>query len=264
MNFETLKNFLDENYERYNQKKFIENDPICIPHLFEKKQDIEVMGFLAATLAWGQRKTIINKCMQLIHIFEHAPHDFILHHTERDLRKIPDFKHRTFNQTDLLYFIKALKFLYKKYDSLELVFSNAVHEHDKNIGNGLISFHQAFFSLPNHPQRTIKHIPTPARNSACKRLNMYLRWMVRKDDKGVDFGIWNNIKTSQLVCPCDLHVSRIARKLQLITRKQNDWKTAEELTENLKKFDPNDPVKYDFALFGVGIHEEKFFKYSKI
>lgn len=246
-----LKAFLDLKVTKYNQPGFIKNDPIVIPHHYTKKQDIEIAGFIAAVLAWGQRITIINKCNELFAAMDNEPHDFILNHKDSDLKRFESFKHRTFNATDALYFIHFFNDYYSKHESLEKAFLS------DDMEGGLIGFHNKFFSLPDAPQRTRKHIATPARKSACKRLNMFLRWMVRKDDCGVDFGIWENISPAKLICPCDLHVDRVARKLGLITRKQTDWLTAIELTEKLREFDPNDPVKYDFALFGLGI-EEKF------
>lgn len=246
-----LKAMLDEKVLIYNQPGFIENDPILLPHLFKHKQDIEIAGFFAAVLAWGQRKTIIDNCKKLMHWMDDDPHQFILHHSESDLKPFLDFKHRTFNGTDALYFIEFLKFFYNMHHSLEEAFD--VSENDRTVEAGLESFYSTFFSLSDFPQRTKKHIASPSRKSACKRLTMYLRWMVRTDDAGVDFGIWKNIKPSQLVCPCDVHVERVARKLKLITRKQVDWHTALELTDNLRMLDPDDPVKYDFALFGMGI-----------
>jgi len=253
MDKKKLKLFLDEKADYYNQPSFIKNDPVSIPHLFTKKQDIEIMGLWAAVLAWGQRVTIINKCHELIKLMDHAPYDFIMNHRESDLKSLLKFKHRTFNDTDTLYFIQFFKHYYAENKSLEDAFIKGVIPDSDNVEQGLINFHKIFFSLEDFPERTKKHIATPARNSACKRLNMYLRWMVRKDNKGVDFGIWKKIKASQLVCPCDVHVDRVARKLGLIKRKQTDWQTAVELTENLKKLDANDPVKYDFALFGLGV-----------
>jgi uncharacterized protein (TIGR02757 family) len=251
-----LKDFLDEKVAQYNQPNFIENDPIQIPHLFSNQQDIEIAGFFAAILAWGQRKTIINKCKQLIAIMDHAPYEFIMHHHPADLKPFLNFKHRTFNATDTLYFIHFIRQYYQQHHSLEEAFIQNSDATGQNIENGLIHFQRLFVSLPEFPIRTRKHISTPERKSACKRINMYLRWMVRNDRKGVDFGIWKKIEPSQLICPCDVHVDRVARKLQLITRKQTDWLTALELTENLRLLDPKDPVKYDFALFGLGL--EKF------
>ncbi|MEQ9426584.1 MAG: TIGR02757 family protein [Cyclobacteriaceae bacterium] len=251
---EALKSFLDEKVELYNQPGFIADDPISIPHSFSKKQDIEIAGFWAAILAWGQRKTIINKCQELFSLMDNSPHDFIVNHSEDDLKKLLQFKHRTFNSTDTLYFIEFFKHHYQNYDSLEDAFLEGI-EHEETIEKGLANFHHQFFSLPHYPHRTKKHIPTPERKSACKRINMFLRWMVRNDYKGVDFGIWNRIKPAQLICPCDLHVDRVARKLGLIKRKQTDWQTALQLTENLRTLDSKDPVKYDFALFGLGVIE---------
>jgi uncharacterized protein (TIGR02757 family) len=249
-----LKDFLDEKVEKFNQKNFIELDPICVPHQFRKKQDIEIAGLIAAVLAWGQRVTIINKTKNFLTRMDNSPHDFLLNYKPKDLKQFINFKHRTFNETDALYFIEFLSHFYKKNKSLETAFG--ISPADEHVGNGLGNFHQLFFSLDDFPRRTKKHISTPERKSACKRINMFLRWMVRKDNKGVDFGIWKNISPAQLICPCDLHVERVARKLKLIKRKQMDWQTAVELTSNLKRIDPLDPVKYDFALFGLGIIEK--------
>jgi len=267
---EGLKAFLDSKVAQYNQPGFIPNDPICIPHLFTQKQDIEIMGFWAATLAWGQRVTIINKCRELITLMDGAPYDFIINHQEPDLKKLLHFKHRTFNDIDTLYFIAFFRYHYERNESLESAFTNpfvtlsnsegSVNHHtpgDNQVENALNNFRRYFFSLPDYPHRTKKHVSSPSQKSTCKRLNMFLRWMVRKDNCGVDFGIWNKIKPSDLIVPCDLHVDRVARKLKLITRKRTDWQTALELTERLREFDSTDPVKYDFALFGLGI-EEKF------
>jgi uncharacterized protein (TIGR02757 family) len=291
-NFNELKDFLDSKTEQYNRPEFIENDPVCIPHLFEKKQDMEIMGFFAAMLAWGQRKTIINKCRELIDRMGGTPFDFIMNHSEQDLASLAGFKHRTFNDTDLLYFVHFFREHYSEFSSLEDAFDPSVtglkrmenyrddfkdssiaiaelknsssvcyqdelHQNNKSIETALNHFRAYFFSFPDFPRRTIKHISSPTQKSTCKRLNMFLRWMVRNDNKGVDFGIWDHLKPSELICPCDLHVDRVSRKLSLISRKQTDWQTAVELTSRLREFDPADPVKYDFALFGLGI-EEKF------
>lgn len=252
-----LKNFLDSKVDKFNQPNFIENDPISIPHSYTLKQDIEIAGFWASILAWGQRVTIINKCKELFAMMDNEPYDFILNHSDEDLKPLLKFKHRTFNDIDTLYFVEYFRDFYQKHDSLEVAFLAGLGTNDLNVEQSLVQFHIDFFNLSEAPQRTRKHIATPARKSACKRINMFLRWMVRQDDKGVDFGIWTRIKPSQLVCPCDVHVDRVARKLGLVQRKQTDWQTAVELTENLKQLDPKDPTKYDFALFGLGI-EEKF------
>ncbi len=266
-----LQSFLDSKVIQYNQPDFIKNDPVSIPHLFTKKQDIEIMGFWAATLAWGQRVTIINKCKELISLMDGAPYDFIINHEEPDLKKLLHFKHRTFNDIDTLYFIAFFRWHYEHFDSLEDAFiptSTVVLSDSEepahqpidghlSVESALNHFRKYFFSLPDFPHRTKKHVSSPSQKSTCKRLNMFLRWMVRRDDCGVDFGIWNKLKPADLIMPCDLHVDRVARKLKLITRKQTDWQTAVELTERLREFDPADPVKYDFALFGLGI-EEKF------
>ena len=254
---EGLKQFLDEKVEQYNVPGFITNDPVSIPHLFSKKQDIEIAGFFAAILAWGQRKTIISKCKELFARMDQAPYDFILNHREDDLKALLGFKHRTFNEVDTLYFIHFFRWFYSNHESLEEAFLVGQTNRVDSMESILIQFHNYFFGLEDAPSRTRKHIATPARKAACKRINMYLRWMVRSDDRGVDFGLWKKISPNQLICPCDLHVDRVARKLGLIRRTQTDWLTALELTERLREFDPNDPVKYDFALFGLGI-EEKF------
>ncbi len=252
-----LKKFLDRKVSEYNNPSFIKDDPVCIPHLFSKKQDIEIGGFFAATFAWGIRKTIINKCKELMQLMGNAPYDFCISHTDNDLKKLEGFCHRTFNDTDLLYFISFFKFHYLKNKSLENAFFNKATLLENNkIESALNYFHSYFFSLQHVPSRTKKHVAKPRKNSTCKRLNMYLRWMVRNDGKGVDFGIWKKISPAELICPVDLHVARVAKKFNLLKRKQVDWQAALELTNALKKFDKDDPVKYDFALFGLGILEK--------
>jgi uncharacterized protein (TIGR02757 family) len=251
-----LKAFLEEKVAQYNQPSFIPSDPISIPHRFTVKQDIEIAGFFAALFAWGNRTIIINKCTELLQLMDNAPYDFMRNHTDEDLKRFLHFKPRTFNTTDLLYFISFLQYYYSQHISLESAFSIWLTEENKTIERALFHFHHYFFALPYAPERTKKHIATPERGSHCKRLNMFLRWMVRKDDKGVDFGIWNEISPAQLVCPVDVHVARVARKLNLLQAKQLNWKAALELTEQLRQFDPLDPVKYDFALFGLGVAEK--------
>jgi uncharacterized protein (TIGR02757 family) len=251
-----LKIFLNRKVDEYNRPSFIEPDPISIPHLFSKKQDIEIAGLFASIFAWGNRTIIINKSRELMKLMDDAPYDFIVHHNEKDLKRLLQFKHRTFNVTDLLYFILFLKHHYKYSKTLETAFSKGIDSTDETIEKALVGFHDYFFSLQDAPVRTKKHIATPKRNSTCKRLNMFLRWMVRKDNCGVDFGIWNTILPRQLICPIDVHVARVAKRFDLINRKQIDWQTALDLTSRLKKFDTNDPVKYDFALFGLGVVEK--------
>ena len=252
-----LKDFLDSKVAQYNRLDFIENDPIQIPHQYQKKQDVEIAGFFAAILAWGQRATIIKKCKELMQMMDNAPHDFIKNHSTEDLKPFLLFKHRTFNATDALYFIHFLKNFYKENESLENAFVSEISENQDNnkVKLALTYFHHLFFSLEDSPSRTRKHVATPASHSACKRLNMYLRWLVRKDGQGVDFGLWHKLSPADLICPLDLHVERIARKIGFITRKQTDWQTAMELTENLRRLDSEDPVKYDFALFGLGLEK---------
>ena len=255
-----LKKFLNKKVKEFNNLSFINDDPICLPHLFSKKQDIEIAGFFAAVFAWGIRKTIINKGKQLFQLMDNAPYDFCLNHTDNDLKRLEGFCHRTFNDTDLLYFVSFFKYHYSKYNSLESAFSsNKTLKESKSsnvIENALNSFNEYFFSLEEVPQRTKKHVASPKRNSSCKRLNMFLRWMVRNDNKGVDFGLWKKIRPADLICPVDVHVARVSSRFNLLQRKPVDWIAAVELTEQLKKFDKEDPVKYDFALFGLGISEK--------
>ena len=243
-----LLSFLEENYRRYNRPDFIELDPISIPHKFSKKEDIEIAGLFSATIAWGQRPTIIRNANDLMKRMDLAPHDFILNHTKKDLLQFKNFKHRTFNGVDCAFFLKSLQNIYKKHKSLEGAFIGS------DAKSAITNFRQLFFSIP-HPHRTGKHVSNPDANSSSKRLNMFLRWMVRKDKRGVDFGLWNNIKISELMCPLDVHSGNVSRKLGLLDRKQNDWKSVEELTSRLRLFDPKDPVKYDFALFGLGVFD---------
>jgi len=252
-----LKEYLDEQVEIYNKPNFIAADPISLPHQFSKKQDIEIIGLWVAILAWGQRKTIINSGNRLVELMGGSPHDFILNHEERDREAFLDFKHRTFQPTDTLWFLEFFQQYYRKNDSLENAFSRHLSPTDETVENALRGFHDLFFESENAPHRTRKHIATPARKSSCKRLNMFLRWMVRQDKKGVDFGLWKEIKPAQLLMPLDVHVDRVARRFGLLKRKQTDWLSVLELTENLRKFDAEDPVKYDFALFGAGVLEGK-------
>jgi uncharacterized protein (TIGR02757 family) len=248
--------FLNRKVIEYNTVDFITSDPVSIPHRFTKKQDIEIAGFFAAIFAWGNRTIIINKCKDLLQRMDNVPYDFVMNHEPRDLEGLLHFKHRTFNDTDLLYFIQFFKHHFSQSKSLETAFTKWMNKDDINIEAALNGFYKYFFNLKDVPERTKKHIAAPVKNSTCKRLNMFLRWMVRKDNKGVDFGIWKNIAPSQLICPIDLHVARVARRFNLLQRKQTDWIAAVELTEQLKKFDCDDPVKYDFALFGLGVIEK--------
>jgi len=242
----------------FNRPDFIEKDPVSIPHCFTLKQDIEIAGFFAAILAWGNRTAIINSCHRLVEAMDGAPYDFILNHGPADLKPLESFVHRTFNATDLFYLLHFLQGHYRQYESLEPAFAQFIHRKSTSVEAALAGFHNYCFTSEYAPVRTRKHIATPLRGSACKRLSMYLRWMVRKDQAGVDFGVWDSISPAQLICPLDVHVSRVARSLHLLQRKQNDWKAALELTENLKNFDAEDPVKYDFALFGLGMSAQKY------
>lgn len=252
-----LKDFLDKKVDEYNQPGFILNDPISIPHQFSAKQDIEIMGFLASIMAWGQRKTIINKCNELVARMDGSPYDYIINHQEQDLKTLLGFKHRTFNDTDILYFVSFFKHHYQHFESLEDAFLVGQENREEvDLEMALNAFKTYFFSLPDYPVRTRKHISSPAQKSTVKRINMFLRWMVRKDTKGVDFGLWQRLSPKDLICPCDVHVERVARKFGLITLDKVNWKTAQELTANLRLLDPLDPVKYDFALFGLGVEGE--------
>ncbi|MBK8490716.1 MAG: TIGR02757 family protein [Saprospirales bacterium] len=251
-----LKGYLDQCVANYNQPNFIENDPISIPHRFTKLQDIEIAGFWVAMLSWGQRKTIIQSACALIERMDGAPHDFMLHHTERDRSRFESFYHRTFQPLDALYFLAFLQDYYRQHDSLESAFTRFLPKDALHVEAALRGFHELFFSLPDAPQRTRKHVATPARKSTCKRLNMFLRWMVRHDEREVDFGVWKGIHPRQLLIPLDVHVERVARKVGLLHRKQTDWQAVLDLTEALRLFDPEDPVKYDYALFGLGVLEK--------
>lgn len=252
-----VKRFLNEKVDLYNQPSFIKDDPISIPRSFTKKQDIEIAGFFAAIFSWGNRTTIINKSKELMLLMDNDPHAFCLNHSDKELKTLLKFKHRTYNATDLLYFIDFFKMHFSKHDSLENAFAQWMNKRDETVEKGLKGFYHYFFSLPDIPERTRKHIASPEKNSSCKRINMFLRWMVRSDNKGVDFGIWKNISPAQLICPVDVHVARVAQALNLMKRQSIDWQTALELTAFLRTLDKTDPVKYDFALFGTGVMENK-------
>ncbi|WP_136465281.1 TIGR02757 family protein [Flagellimonas onchidii] len=253
MNQSELKDFLDEKVAQYNHPSFLEGDPIQVPHRFSKKEDIEISGFLTATIAWGNRKSIINNAVRLMELLDNSPHDFVLNHSENDLDKLTPFVHRTFNGTDLQYFVQSLKHIYLNYKGLESTF--AKHQEEGSLQTSISQFKLTFFELP-HQTRTQKHVSDPLKGSAAKRINMFLRWMVRDNSTGVDFGIWKSLKPSQLSCPLDVHSGNVARKLKLLHRKQNDAKALLELDTNLRRLDATDPVKYDFALFGLGVFEK--------
>ena len=249
-NFNEIKDLLNFKYEEFCNQNFIKDDPIKIPKLFTKKEDIEISGFLTSIIAWGQRKTIINNANKIIQLMDNSPFDFIKNHNENDLKKFKNFKHRTFNSDDCIYFITSLQNIYLNHKGLENVFYN-----NDNIIESISKFRNIFFEK-EHLKRSEKHISNVNKNSAAKRINMFLRWMVRNENKNVDFGIWEKIKPSQLLIPLDIHTSNVSRKLGLLTRNQNDLKSVIELTNNLKKFDSNDPIKYDFALFGLGVTKQ--------
>ena len=248
-----LKSFLDLKFDQYNTLDFIPEDPISIPHRFSIKQDIEIAGFLAATLAWGQRPVIIRNSLNLLERMDDSPFDFLLNASESEINSFKDFKHRTFQGDDCITFLHSLQGIYKKHESLDNCFKFLKQQYSSV--DIILSEFKSYFLGNKIKSRTSKHIADPLKGSAAKRLNMFLRWMVRKDDKGVDFGIWDSIKASELYCPLDVHTARISRELGLLTRKQNDWKAVEELSNNLRKLDPIDPIKYDIALFGLGVNE---------
>jgi len=245
-----LVDLLNEKYDLYNQTQFIDSDPISIPHQYSDPRDIEITALWTSLFAWGQRKTIINKAEALFELMDHAPYQFIVQHKAKDRARFRNFKHRTFNNVDCYCFLEFFQQLYKKHTSLEPIFAKG-----DDVKDGLINFRNQFDQFTKGPVRTQKHISTPLKKSACKRLNMFLRWMVRQDDRGVDFGLWKTISPSKLYIPLDVHVAKVARHYKLLERKQNDWQSVSELTNVLRQVDPSDPIKYDYALFGMGVLE---------
>lgn len=252
MNADELRSFLDEKVIQYNNQDFIDTDPVQIPHLFTQKEDVEIAGFLAATIAWGNRKMIINNAKKMVNLMGNSPYDFIINHKDHHLDDLENFVHRTFNGSDFTTFIKALQNIYQNHNGLEAVF--AKHQQKEGMQKAIHEFKKVFFEI-EHQNRTQKHVSDPLAGSSAKRINMYLRWMVRNDNAGVDLGIWKSISTSTLSCPLDVHSGNVARKLGILTRKQNDAKALHELDTQLRLMDANDPVKYDFALFGLGVFE---------
>jgi uncharacterized protein (TIGR02757 family) len=253
-NFADIQSFLDQKVISFNHSTFIETDPIQVPALFTTKENIEIAGFIAATLAWGQRPTIIRNSLKLISLMNNDPIEFLMHTPEDEWDIFHDFKHRTFNGTDCIYFLKSLRNIYQNHGGLEPVFSLG-YQTDGSIYGALAYFRKVFFEL-EHEHRTEKHVSDVKKGAAAKRLNMFIRWMVRSDKAGVDFGLWKQIPASALMLPLDVHTGNVARKLGLLTRTQNDWRAVEEITARLREFDPNDPIKYDFALFGLGVFEK--------
>ena len=252
LSFTELKEFLDQKQEEFNNPRFIEKDPISIPHQFTKKEDIEIAGFLTSVISWGNRTSIVKDANKLMGMMDCSPYEFILHATKSRLRPFESFYHRTFNGDDCTFFLRSLTNIYRNHGGLEKCFGGVNEQGARAV---ILHFRKLFLET-HHLRRSDKHISDPSKGSSAKRLLMFLRWMVRNDNSGVDFGIWNQINPSNLICPLDIHVGNVARKLGLLKRKSNDWQAAEELTANLRKFDPNDPVKYDFALFGLGIFEK--------
>ena len=254
LNFKEIHEFLEEKYLQYNPPGFIESDPICIPHRFSRKEDIEIAGFLTAVISWGNRRSIIASADRLMALMDHSPANFIRGFSDNELQSFYGFKHRTFNGDDSVFFMKSLQNIYHRYGGLEPLFTDPLLK-GGSIRDAIIHFRKTFTSLP-HLRRTEKHISDPASGSAAKRINMFLRWMVRRDRSGVDFGLWKGIDPSVLFCPLDVHTGHVARKLGLLTRRSNDWRAVEELTSGLALHDPQDPVKYDIALFGLGVYEK--------
>ncbi|WP_321997196.1 TIGR02757 family protein [Draconibacterium orientale] len=248
-----LKDFLDEKVEKYNQPEFIETDPIQVPQQFTEKENIEIAGFLAATIAWGNRAAIIKNALRLMALLDNQPHDFVLNASEKELDRLQNFVHRTFNGDDCIYFIRSLRNIYKKHGGLQKVFESGFQQ-EQSVKSALAHFHSVFFETEG--ERTRKHISNVNKGASAKRLNMYLRWMCRNDKAGVDFGLWKAIPQSALMLPLDVHTGNVGRKLGLLQRRSNDWKAVEEITATLREFDPNDPIKYDFALFGLGVFEK--------
>ncbi len=248
---DNIKILLDEKFDLYNRPSFIESDPIQIPHQFSKNEDIEISAFLSATIAWGNRKMIVRNAKNLISIIDNAPYDFVMNSTDFDLDRIANFKHRTFNGEDLAFYLKSLQNIYRNHNGLRGIIEGDFVD----VKTSFAKLREIFFSI-KHPERTGKHLPNVLKKSAAKRLNMFLMWMVRKDNRNVHFGLWDKIPTKELKLPLDVHTANVGRKLGLLKRKQNDWQAVEEITAALSKFDPNDPVKYDFALFGLGIFEK--------
>lgn len=255
MDFIELKEYLDFKANQYEHPSFLESDPLKLVHLFTKKEDCEIIGFLVATIAWGNRKSIISSAERLIEIMKNEPYHFVMNY--RNIKQLKNFVHRTFNHQDLDFFIRSLQNIYAKHKGLESAFTT--NQDYPEIKSRILNFRNLFLEI-SHEQRSKKHISNPLQNSACKRINMFLRWMVRSNNRGVDLGIWTSISTAELLLPLDVHTSRNARMLGLLSRKQDDWNALEELMEKLRKMDPTDPVKYDFALFGIGVNEKKLFE----
>lgn len=253
MKVESVKEFLDEKVTEFNRPQFIETDPIQVAKHFSTKENIEIAGFLTATISWGNRVAIIKNALRMMELLENQPHDFVLNASGEDLKRLNRFVHRTFNSDDLIYFIHSLRNIYRNYGGLQYVFEDG-YKNDNSVFGALSHFHEVFFELPG--ERTRKHISNVRKGASAKRLNMYLRWMCRNDKVGVDFGLWKRIPASALMLPLDVHTGNVGRKLGLLKRRSNDWKAVEEITATLRSFDPTDPIKYDFALFGLGVFEK--------
>jgi len=249
-----LIELLEEKADQYNRPSFIDGDPVSIPHMFSRPENIEISGLLAASIAWGQRTTITRNARELVRRMDGDPFDFLMNFREEDLQVFRGFKHRTFNEADCMYFMRSLHHIYTNSGGLRDLFRTA-YQDSGSIRSTLVRFREIFFALP-HPARTRKHVADPESGSAAKRLNMFLRWMVRKDERGVDFGIWDFISPADLLLPLDVHTGNVTRKLGLLKRLQNDWKAVEEVTAKLREIDPADPVRFDFALFGMGMFED--------
>ena len=252
MNQAELKDFLEAKVIQYNTFDFIEPDPISVPHRYNLKEDIEIAGFLAATIAWGNRTMITKNGHRMMDLMGDSPYDFVMNHDEYQLERLESFVHRTFNADDFKHFIFALKQIYTNHNGLESIFTK--HQTEDSLQPANQQLHNMFFEIP-HLDRTKKHVANPSNGSVSKRINMYLRWMIRNDNEGVDFGLWKSISPAKLSCPLDVHSGNVARKLGILNRKQNDTKALLELDTSLRLLDEKDPVRYDFALFGLGIFE---------
>jgi uncharacterized protein (TIGR02757 family) len=250
---ENLSDLLNQKVKQYNNLQFIETDPVSIPHMFTKKEDIEISGFLTSVISWGRRPAILKSAHKLMELMDNSPYDFLMNSNVIEFKRFEGYVYRTFNSDDCIFLITALQNIYKQSDSLESIATNSFKTNGR-IFDVIVGLREAILKTP-HLKRSEKHLGNPLTGSAAKRINMYLRWMVRQDNAGVDFGIWKDIPQSELMCPLDVHSGNVARKLGLLHRKQNDWKAVYELTNNLRTFDKSDPVKYDYALFGIGVFE---------
>lgn len=251
----SLKGLLEHFYKKYHQPSFIANDPIQVAYFYKQKEDVEIASFFTTLLAWGNRKQIIRNAKLLMSLMDNKPYDFMVTIKKKDINRFDSFKHRTINGNDIKELLWALHKIYQDHGGLEHLFTDAYKRHN-DIYFALEVFYKTVSSY-TQSSHCLKHISNVSKNSAAKRLNLFLRWMIREDDRKVDFGLWKSIPASALYIPLDVHVSNVARKLGLLKRKANNWKAVQELTENLRLFDKNDPIKYDYALFGMGLEKNE-------